>query len=138
MRHIGEKLAFGATGGQGMLHGFFEGFGTLLNALFEQFLMLFNFPALLAKHLDHLVEALGEELDFVTGLAVANGAELAAANGEQALFESLDGLDEQTYRNQRKRGGNDKNDSQEDRAFAETQGAVNVIVGYDYEHYPRH
>ena len=77
MRHVGEKLAFGATGGQGMLRGFLESFGALLDALFEQFLVLLNFTALLAEHLDHLVETLRKELDFVAGLSVANGAELA-------------------------------------------------------------
>lgn len=124
MGDVGEELAFGAAGGEGLLHGLFELFGALADFILEADLVFVDLVAGLLEDVDHGVEAMAEVFDFIAGAGDLDGFEAAVADGGDAALELVEGFGEEVVGIE----GDDAADDAEDDGKEDELAGVELVA----------
>ena len=137
MRHVGQKFALGLIGRLGCRRGFLQLLGALLDAPFQQLLLLANFLARIRQRLDHAVQALAQKLDFVARPADLDRLQAAVPNCEMMpACSSLQRARQETNGEPRDGPGDQHHHHEQQQPFAGVEVVLPQVVGEKSGHYP--
>ncbi len=87
MRYVGQKLALRLVGRLSAAHGLLQLLGAVLDSFFQQPLLLAKLSLRIRQSLNHIVEALTQELDLIASLADLDRFQAAVSNRNDAGFQ---------------------------------------------------
>ena len=94
MGHVGQELTLCPASFHGLLHCLFQCLGAFMYFLFQLFMLLHQTCLRFNQALNHAVETLPQEFDFISGLGKLDALQIAPAHFLHANLQKADRLDQ--------------------------------------------
>ena len=138
MGHVGQELTLCPARFHGLLHGLFQRLRSFVHFLFQLFMLLHQTCLRFNQALNHAVETLPQEFDFISGLGKFNAFQIAPAHFFHADLQKPDRLDQLFDRKASNGPGHHQDYGAQQQTFAWIKVALVNIIGKNNNHNPQH